>query len=580
MSSDVEKVLSVLEDVQENAWGWFACCPSHDEKAPSLSVNVGEDGRVSLHCHAGCSTKAIVEAAGLPESVILTTGGKNLTPLITTTTTSAKNTSTITAVGLDDKKGEESRTGNADWNPYPVEALPEPLRDFVHEAAASINCEPCYVALPLLAVAGAAIGTTSRLELKPDWLVPSIIWPVVIGESGTAKSPALSAVLDHVDRHEKELREDYQAELDGYDASRLAFEKSLSSWQKSKDTDEPPSRPRCPIARRAKICDSTVEAVAVVLAENPRGVLLARDELAGWFGSMDRYSNGKQDADQFFWCQCYDGRAHSIDRKHGDHKTLAIDTAAVWVTGCIQPGTLRRSLGAKHRESGLLARLLLAAPPKQPQFWSEKTIDVLTKERLHSVLDRLYRLSDTTDYQGNACPRRIRLSAAAKAVWVSWHDEHSQQTISQNGDLAAAWSKLKEVAARIALILHEVEVVTGLHDQPDEVSLATIEAAIRLTEWHKAETVRVYQRLAETDEETETRQQEERLLAFIDRRGGSVTVRDVVTGCRYVKTSEEAEVALMRLAAAGVGSWQPKPAGPEGGRPTRVFVLSAKPRQK
>lgn len=67
---------------------------------------------------------------------------------------------------------------------------------------------------------------------------------------------------------------------------------------------------------------------------------------------------------------------------------------------------------------------------------------------------------------------------------------------------------------------------------------------------------------------------DDRLLAFVERRGGSVTVRDVVTGCRHLKSSDEAEAELTRLAADGHGSWQFKPAGPSGGRPTEVFTLS------
>ena len=268
-----------------------------------------------------------------------------------------------------------------------------------------------------------------------------------------------------------------------------------------------------------------------------------------------------------------------MDRRTGNRTSIYLESAAVWITGCIPPAVLRRSVGTERRESGLLARLLVAAPPPRPQLWSERSIDVSTKDRLGHMLDGLYRLAGTTDSLGNACPRLIRLSREAKEVFVPWHDEHSRQTISHVGDLAAAWSKLKEIAARLALILHEVEVVAGLHGRPDEVSVATIEAAIRLVEWHKAETVRVYERLAETEEDTKTRQQDERLVGFVKQHGGSVTARDVYTGCRHLGTAEDAEAALKRLMDAGLGSWQSKPAGPEGGRPTRSFVLSAQPQQ-
>jgi hypothetical protein len=44
---------------------WKARCPAHDDRSPSLSIREGDDGRVLVHCHAGCATAAILEAAGL-----------------------------------------------------------------------------------------------------------------------------------------------------------------------------------------------------------------------------------------------------------------------------------------------------------------------------------------------------------------------------------------------------------------------------------------------------------------------------------------------------------------------------------
>jgi hypothetical protein len=40
-------------------------CPAHEDHRASLSVGTGNDGRVLLHCHAGCSAENIVAAAGL-----------------------------------------------------------------------------------------------------------------------------------------------------------------------------------------------------------------------------------------------------------------------------------------------------------------------------------------------------------------------------------------------------------------------------------------------------------------------------------------------------------------------------------
>ena len=33
---------------------WVVRCPAHDDRNPSLSISTGKDGKVLLHCHAGC----------------------------------------------------------------------------------------------------------------------------------------------------------------------------------------------------------------------------------------------------------------------------------------------------------------------------------------------------------------------------------------------------------------------------------------------------------------------------------------------------------------------------------------------
>lgn len=43
---------------------WKACCPAHDDRSPSLAIR-DADGRLLVHCFAGCSTDAVLAAAGL-----------------------------------------------------------------------------------------------------------------------------------------------------------------------------------------------------------------------------------------------------------------------------------------------------------------------------------------------------------------------------------------------------------------------------------------------------------------------------------------------------------------------------------
>ena len=45
--------------------GWAARCPAHEDRKASLSIGRSDDGRVLIHCHAGCTTDAVLQAIGL-----------------------------------------------------------------------------------------------------------------------------------------------------------------------------------------------------------------------------------------------------------------------------------------------------------------------------------------------------------------------------------------------------------------------------------------------------------------------------------------------------------------------------------
>ena len=62
----IDRVLSRLARVSRTSGdGFMACCPAHEDKNPSLSIRAAENGTVLLHCHAGCSFHAIVDALGI-----------------------------------------------------------------------------------------------------------------------------------------------------------------------------------------------------------------------------------------------------------------------------------------------------------------------------------------------------------------------------------------------------------------------------------------------------------------------------------------------------------------------------------
>src|SRR5262249_12866760 len=41
---------------------WMARCPAHDDREPSLSIGETRDGKVLVHCHAGCDQHLVIAA--------------------------------------------------------------------------------------------------------------------------------------------------------------------------------------------------------------------------------------------------------------------------------------------------------------------------------------------------------------------------------------------------------------------------------------------------------------------------------------------------------------------------------------
>ena len=61
MAADARAIVRALEGRWSGRTG-MARCPAHEDRTPSLSVTETRDGRALVHCHAGCSQGAVIEA--------------------------------------------------------------------------------------------------------------------------------------------------------------------------------------------------------------------------------------------------------------------------------------------------------------------------------------------------------------------------------------------------------------------------------------------------------------------------------------------------------------------------------------
>ena len=220
----------------------------------------------------------------------------------------------------------------------------------------------------------------------------------------------------------------------------------------------------------------------------------------------------------------------------------------------------------------MAARILLACPPRKPKQWTEADIAPQKEVELAKLFDRLYDLEMGVSDEGEVRPVVLGLTPNAKAAFKEYYNRHAEEQADLSGELSAAWSKLEEYAARLALVIQCTRWAAGdaVLESPDVVDAASMKSGIRLAEWFKAEARRVYSLLSESDDDRQHR----RLIEWIARKGGSVKARDLMRSSRQFATAKTAEAALDDLVAANYGRWANQPTSKKGGRPTRVFVLT------
>jgi hypothetical protein len=446
-----------------------------------------------------------------------------------------------------------------EYVPFPVEHMPPPAAQFVGATAAAIGCDPAYVALPALSTLAAAIGTTRALVLKRRWSEPALLWTAAVGQSGSQKSPGYREATDPVFARQRRLMRAHAA------ASRRAK-------REGRDEDDGP-----PPARRVVVSNTTVEKLGRLLSENPRGLLLARDELSGWFGSFTKYKGPGGGSDLPEWLETHRAGTLVIDRKTGDVPTLVVHLAGVSVCGTIQEGTLTRALTAECMDAGLAARLLLAMPPRRRKRWTEDEADPDIIAAWESALARLYALDlvdrpDPDDPDNTEPgPVYLGLSPDAKKLWVEWYDQWAEEQDAAEGELASAFAKIEAYAARLALVHY----LTRLADLDCAGSTAALPAdsmaaGIALARWFANEARRVYATLGESDDTRSLR----RLAEWVRSRGGRASVRQLQrANSRRYRTADEAEEALQSLVDSGLGQWVVQPPPPTGGHGQKEFLL-------
>jgi len=455
---------------------WARYLARYVAPASEHGVIVCFDGDEAGRTHAPSAAQTLYEAglsvriASLPDGqdvsdVLLQDGSEALTALVESAEPHRPQaySEDANAKTLNESAHERGTGSDIPYEPFPIDTLPGPVRDYVVAASKALPAPPAMVAVPTLSVIAGAIGSAARIHLKDSWHEPATLWTVLVAPSGSTKSPAFNHAVRPI----------YARETEAHDR----YKRKMAEWKADGEEGE------APVRRRYRTGDATPEAIVKILSNNPRGVLLARDELGAWIGSFDRYVNGA--ADLQFWIEIWQGIQASRDR--AGEGNVTVDRPTVSVTGTIQPGTLKDKLDEIHFDTGFASRLILCQPPPKPKRWTEADVSRSVRDGYDHLLTRLYDTAPGTT---------LSLSRDAKELWIGYYNEANASLETRpEGPAKAVAAKGITHTARMALLVHLCRKAAG-ESCSDDIDRESMEAALDVGQWLTEETLRVYDRLA------------------------------------------------------------------------------------
>ncbi len=399
---------------------------------------------------------------------------------------------------------------------FPTGAMPRACRVLIEEAAAAIGCPPDFVGLPMLSVLAAAIGNSRVLKLKGGWEEGAAIYGAIIAEPGEKKTPALKVALEPAKRAQAALKEKYQRAEDECKREQREYEVDKKDAAKAGEPAPPP--PQEPTMERTLVEDTTVERLAGIQAENPRGVVVIRDELSGWARAMDQYKQGGRGADRQFWLSAWSNSYVSVDRK-SQPVPLIVGRPFVALFGAIQPGVLPE-LG-DGREDGLLDRFLFAYPGPVFSGWTDAEISEEATDGYTRLYGRLRELYMPSDEYGEPEPVRIHLSPDAKEVLKEAINELRREMYAPGfpSRLKGPWSKLEAYFARLMLVLATARAAD--ENTAERVEAKDVLAAVVLLDYFKNHARRVYVGLHGDDPDDPDERLAADVAQFLMERGGA-----------------------------------------------------------
>jgi hypothetical protein len=479
------------------------------------------------------------------------------------------------------------------------ELIPEPFRGWLADIAERMNVPLEFPSVGAIVALGSLVGRQVAIRPKrfDNWTVVPNLWGGVVGNPGVMKSPALKDAMAPLRRLERRAREQFEEEFLTFQRDEILAksraeeaQRALKKGLSDGDHDESLLQQATlaaeamqisqPNQRRYVLNDPTVEKLGEILAVNPNGVLVFRDELPGLLRGLDKAG---RETDRAFYLESWNGtNSFTFDRIA--RGTKYIEAVCLSILGGIQPGPLADYFKAAAKsgkgDDGLIARFQLLVYPSGLEEW--KNVDRWPDEAASDRAFKVFEWLDHVDCQAIEAepdkydgPPFLRFSPDAQALFDDWRwGLENSKVLSGNEDplIQAHLSKYRSLMPKLALLFHLTEAAEG--KATGSVSRGAAAMAAGWCDILEGHARRIYAGFGDA-----TINQARRLAAQIKKGkvpDGLAPHQIANRGWTDLGTVADVDVALERLQAAGWVFLEKIRPGTNGGRPKTVIHINPK----
>lgn len=363
---------------------------------------------------------------------------------------------------------------------FPLHVFPVQLQQIAREYSRATGAPMCFLGGAMLTVAGVALGNTARL-IFGNYSASAVIFMCVIGRRGTGKSHPIDFILNP-------LKELDRIKWRAYKQEFIDWKQEMIQNPKSKQPE--PIQPKMSITT-----DATPEGLISLHENNPKSLLIHRDELSGLVASFDQYSKGGESQK---YLQIWNGSAISVARK-GSGMTR-IDTPHISILGGIQPEILPKLAEKSRISDGFLDRFLFCYPESciaQPD-----SMEVVNSTAWNECITKIYEIPPFEDVTtGEITLMPIRLSTEARVILATYNEVLRGMINASINDLedptGGIAAKLRIYQYRFAMILQAIRFGCGESHQFSEVDAESANGAVQLAEYFLHTALKVHSNISD-----------------------------------------------------------------------------------